>query len=65
MKRDEIIATLREYEPELRAAGVTRLALFGSVARNEAQEGSDIDLLMLGVSSRYLTLLASRTGLQT
>jgi predicted nucleotidyltransferase len=57
MKRDEIIATLREYEPELRAAGVTRLALFGSVARNEAQEGSDIDLLAAFYAGREFSLL--------
>jgi predicted nucleotidyltransferase len=57
MKRDEIIATLREYEPELRAAGVTRLALFGSVARNEAQEGSDIDLLAAFDAGREFSLL--------
>jgi hypothetical protein len=57
MKRDEIIATLRAYEPELRAAGVTRLALFGSVARNEAQVGSDIDLLAAFDAGREFSLL--------
>src|ERR1700731_3322231 len=57
MKRDEIIATLREYEPELRAAGVTRLALFGSVGRNEAQIGSDIDLLAAFDAGREFSLL--------
>jgi predicted nucleotidyltransferase len=56
MKRDEIIATLRAYEPELRAAGVTRLALFGSVARNEAQVGSDIDLLAAFDAGREFSL---------
>jgi uncharacterized protein len=57
MKRDEIIATLRAYEPELRAAGITRLALFGSVARNEAQPGSDIDLLAAFDAGREFSLL--------
>jgi uncharacterized protein len=33
MNRDEVIATLRAHEAELRAAGVERLSLFGSVAR--------------------------------
>jgi hypothetical protein len=57
MKQDEIIATLRAYEAELRAAGVTRLALFGSVARNEAQASSDIDLLAAFDAGREFSLL--------
>ena len=46
MKRDEIIARLRAHEPELRAAGVSGLALFGSAARGEQQAGSDIDVVI-------------------
>ncbi len=42
---DEIIATLRAHEAELRAAGIERLSLFGSVARDEAGPDSDVDLL--------------------
>jgi predicted nucleotidyltransferase len=57
MKRNEIIATLWAYEPEVRAAGVTRLALFSSVARNEAQTGSDIDLLAAFDAGREFSLL--------
>ncbi len=33
MNRDQVIAKLREHEPELKAAGIVRLAVFGSVAR--------------------------------
>ncbi len=33
---DDIIAKLRAHEPELRAAGIRRASLFGSVARGEA-----------------------------
>lgn len=40
-----IAGLLREAEAEWRALGVTRLRLFGSVARSEAAENSDIDLL--------------------
>jgi uncharacterized protein len=40
----DVVATLRAREPALRHAGITRLSLFGSVARNEADPGSDIDL---------------------
>jgi predicted nucleotidyltransferase len=46
MKRDEIIETLKEREADLRAHGVTHAALFGSVARNEQNAESDIDILV-------------------
>ena len=46
MKRDEIIAKLRAHEPELRAAGVSSLALFGSAARDDQQGDSDIDIVV-------------------
>ena len=45
MTREEIIRTLSEHRAELTEMGVRSLALFGSVARNEAKPGSDIDLL--------------------
>ena len=38
--------TLRSHETELRRRGVRHAAVFGSVARGEAQEGSDIDVLI-------------------
>ena len=46
MNRDDIIAKLRAHEPELRAAGVTRLALFGSAARGDQREDSDVDVVV-------------------
>lgn len=68
MTRDEVIATLRAHEPELRAAGVLRLALFGSAARNEAQAGSDIDLLaalldVIAIENRLSDLLGQPVDL--
>jgi uncharacterized protein len=42
---EQVIATLRAHEAELRAAGIRALSLFGSVARGEAGQASDIDLL--------------------
>jgi uncharacterized protein len=44
-ERDRILALLRGQEPELRALGVKRLRLFGSLARGEAGPESDVDLL--------------------
>ena len=47
MNRDDVLTTLREHKQELRERfGVTELALFGSFARDEAGEKSDIDLLV-------------------
>jgi len=46
MKHDEIIAKLRAHEQELRAAGVTSLALFGSAARGEQRSDSDVDVVV-------------------
>ena len=46
MNREQVIATLRAHERELRDRGVLHAALFGSVARNEARPPSDIDILI-------------------
>ena len=44
MTRDEAIHRLHESQAELRRLGVEHLYLFGSVARGEAGEDSDVDL---------------------
>jgi len=44
MERDIAVATLRAHEGALRQLGVRRLYLFGSTARGEARERSDVDL---------------------
>jgi len=46
MRRDEILRSLREHRAELERFGVKSLAFFGSVARDEAQEDSDVDILV-------------------
>ncbi len=46
MKRDEVLAILNRHQNELAAFGLRRLALFGSVARDEAGPESDIDVLV-------------------
>lgn len=45
MDRDTAIRILREHADELRERGVTRLQLFGSVARGDQNENSDVDIL--------------------
>lgn len=57
MTREAIIAALRAHELELKAAGVVRLSLFGSSARNTARPDSDIDLLAAFDQARPLSLL--------
>jgi len=44
MQREAAINTLKAHEAELKRLGVEHLYLFGSTARGEARENSDIDL---------------------
>jgi uncharacterized protein len=44
-ERDRVLCVLREHEAELRAQGVTRLRMFGSMARGDARPDSDVDLI--------------------
>jgi predicted nucleotidyltransferase len=57
MDRDQVIATLKEHEPELRKAGVVRLSVFGSTARGDHRPDSDVDLLAVFDESRRISLL--------
>jgi predicted nucleotidyltransferase len=42
--RSELLEVLRAHEAELRADGVETMTLFGSMARDDAASGSDVDL---------------------
>src|SRR5580704_15770835 len=44
MKRDEAISRLQQHEADLKKLGVEHLYLFGSTARGEAGDKSDVDL---------------------
>ncbi len=46
MHKQDILTTLKNNEPALRARGVMHAALFGSVARGDHSPGSDIDILI-------------------
>jgi predicted nucleotidyltransferase len=47
MRREHIIRILKEQQKTLvEQYGVDRLSLFGSAARDEAREDSDVDLLV-------------------
>jgi predicted nucleotidyltransferase len=57
MDRDRVLVILRQHAPELKAAGLTHLHLFGSVARNQTNEESDVDLMAEFDRSKPITLM--------
>jgi predicted nucleotidyltransferase len=47
INRESILSELRLLKPEFeKNYGITRLGLFGSIARNEIHENSDIDIVV-------------------
>jgi uncharacterized protein len=46
MRRDDAIAILQAHRGDLQRFHVKSIAIFGSVARNEARPDSDVDLLV-------------------
>jgi predicted nucleotidyltransferase len=46
MTREEFFDRIAAYRAELARAGVRRLGVYGSVARNEANAESDVDVLV-------------------
>ena len=48
MKREEILEKLKKLKPILRdKCGIEEFAIFGSVARGENTENSDLDIIIL------------------
>ncbi|HCM96589.1 MAG: DNA polymerase subunit beta [Chloroflexi bacterium GWB2_49_20] len=46
MKRDAIISLIRKNQTQLKDLGVRSLSIFGSVARGEETQMSDLDVLV-------------------
>jgi hypothetical protein len=77
MKRDQVMAALRAHEAELHRFGVEHLYLFGSVAREEEQPDSDVDLFfdtdnprfslieLVDVQDKVTTILGTETDVMT
>ena len=77
MERSEAIAKLKQHEAELKRLGVEHLYLFGSTARGEAREDSDVDLFfdhpegslglfaLMDVKDAAARILAHKTDIMT
>lgn len=46
LRLEDALRVLKDHETELRRRGVVHAGVFGSVARNEAGEASDVDVLI-------------------
>lgn len=57
MNREQVIATLRAHEPDLKKAGIMHLSLFGSIVRGDAGPDSDVDLLAAFDTTRPISLM--------
>jgi uncharacterized protein len=77
MDRTEAMARLKAHEAELRRLGVQHLYLFGSTARDDAREDSDVDLFfdhergklglfqLMDVKERAAEILGRKTDIMT
>lgn len=63
MKKAEAIARLKPFERRLRARGINALYLFGSTARDEAGDLSDLDLLYEYDPARNFSLFDQATAM--
>ena len=57
MDKESVLVILRNHAPELKEAGLVHLRVFGSVARGQANDQSDVDLLADFDKSKKITLV--------
>ena len=77
MKRDEAISRLKQHETDLKRLGVEHLYMFGSTARDEAGDDSDVDLFfdhekgklglfeLMDVKEHAASILGGKTDIMT
>ena len=56
-ERERVLRLIHAHRAELRALGVSRLWLFGSLARGDAGRRSDVDVLISVAPTRKFSLL--------
>ena len=57
VERERVVRAIRAHEADLRALGVSRLWLFGSVARGDPGRRSDVDVLISVPPAQNFSLL--------
>jgi predicted nucleotidyltransferase len=78
MNRDRAVTLLKRHEPEFHRIGVGALYFFGSVARDEAKDTSDVDVFfdlarpqgftlfdLVGIQQRLADILGTHVDLMT
>jgi uncharacterized protein len=77
MNRADVIRLLKRHEADLKGLGIEHLFLFGSVARDDAKDQSDIDLFfdhargqlgvyeLMDVKEHAQRILGRRTDIMT
>ncbi len=63
--KSEILYLLTQFKPKaINQYGLTKIGIFGSVARGEQKEGSDVDVFYEGKAPSLLTLDLIQTELE-
>ncbi len=58
LQKDAVLTVLRRHKEEIRRRfGIEKMALFGSVARNEATVASDVDIAIIQMRKKSYWLL--------
>ena len=65
MNRDDILALLREFKRDCRGEyGIIEIGVFGSFARDEAGEESDVDVVIRILKPDLFTLVGIKNDLE-
>jgi uncharacterized protein len=65
MKRDDILAILREFKRDYAEKyGILEIGIFGSIARDDAREDSDVDICVKTITPNPFTLVHIREEIE-
>ncbi|SLM29886.1 DNA polymerase beta domain protein region [Desulfamplus magnetovallimortis] len=66
MKREQIVQILRQYKHEVeKEHGISKMGIFGSVARNESTQASDIDVFVEMIKPDLFALAGIKNDLES